>query len=91
MGLLVKIKNALFNKKTENEINEEPVRKSTTFSLGHPNYSDILIEAMCCPTNQDYEEESHEEIKRLKKIAIKTKSKRIKKKLNKRIEKEAIK
>lgn len=45
-----------------------------------------MIEAMCCPTNQDFEEES-EEVRRLKNLAAKTKNRRIKKKLNKRIEK----
>lgn len=85
MGLFNKIK-SVFSKKTDTEqVEWEPQQKIFSIPMGHSDYTDIMIEAMCCPYSEGLE---NKEITRLLRLAAKTKNKRIKRKLYKRIERE---
>lgn len=88
MGILSKIK-SVFSKKAEFEqVQKKPEQKIFSIPMGHSDYTDIMMEAMCCPYSEGYEKEENEEITRLLRLAAKTKNNRIKRKLYKRVEKE---
>ena len=63
---------------------EEKNKKFIPITLGDADYKDAELEKAFAPLVVDQESE---EVKRLKNLAAKTKNKRIKKKLDKRIEK----
>ncbi|WP_211750098.1 hypothetical protein [Paenibacillus sp. Marseille-Q4541] len=70
--------------KEENSGNLEE-KKFTPLTLGDADYKDVELEKAFVPQDIDTGQKS-EEVRRLKSLAAKTKNKRIKKKLEKRIE-----